>query len=79
MMEIGIFRRELHEFDMINKEMAEQIELFDWVYLADGKEVVFENSIQPIGKMAMVSPHGSLVELFILREWCNDFKPLDEF
>lgn len=78
MIEIGIFRKELHKFDMINKGMEEQIELFDWVNLADGKEVVFESSVDTIGFMAMVNVYGRMVELVIFRDWCNDFKPLNE-
>ena len=79
MMEIGIFRKELHEFDMINAGMENQIDLFDWVNLADGKEAVFENSVDTIGFMAIISPYGNLIELAVFRDWCNDFKPLNEF
>lgn len=79
MMEVGIFSKDLHEMEMINNGMADQIDLYDWVYLADGHEAVFEDSNQAIGRMALVGSNGELVELLILREWCNNFKPLSEF
>ena len=46
--------------------------------MADGREVVFENSVEPIGFMTMVNKNGKPVELAIFREWCNDFKPLSD-
>ena len=78
MMEIGIFRKELHEIDMINNGMTEHIGAYDWVSVADGREVVFENSVEPIGFMTMGNKNGKPVELAIFREWCNDFKPLSD-
>ena len=78
MMEIGIFRKELHEIDMINTGNEENIGKYVWVDVADGREVVFENSVEPIGFMTMVNKNGKPVELAIFREWCNDFKPLSD-
>lgn len=78
MMEVGIFRKKLHEIDMINNGMTEYIGAYNWVDVADGREVVFENSVEPIGFMTMVNKNGKPVELAIFREWCNDFKPLSD-
>ena len=78
MMEVGIFRKELHEIDMVNNGMEEYVGAYNWVDVADGREVVFENSVEPIGFMTMVKRNGKTVELAILREWCNDFKPLSD-
>ena len=78
MMEIGIFRKELHENDLRNSDMTEYIGAYNWVSVADGREVVFENSVEPIGFMTMVNKNGKPVELAIFREWCNDFKPLSD-
>ena len=78
MMEIGIFRKELHEMDMINNGMEEYVGAYNWVDVADGREVVFENSVEPIGFMATVNVNGKPIELAIFREWCNDFKPLSD-
>ena len=78
MMEIGIFRKELHEIDMINNGMEEYVGAYNWVNAADGREVVFENSVEPIGFMTMIKKNGKTVELAIFREWCNDFKPLSD-
>ena len=78
MMEIGIFRKELHVREMINSGMADQVGAYSWVDTADGKEVVFEDSVSSIGFMTMVNQSGRLVELPVLREWCNDFRPFSE-
>ena len=78
MMEVGIFRKKLHEIDMINTGNEENIGKYVWVDVADGREVVFENSVEPIGFMTMVNKNGKPVELAIFREWCNDFKPLSD-
>ena len=78
MMEVGIFRKKLHEIDMINTGNEENIGKYVWVDVADGREVVFENSVEPIGFMTMVNKNGKPVELAIFRDWCNDFKPLSD-
>ena len=78
MMEVGIFRKELHEREMINSGMADQVGAYSWVDTADGKEAVFEDSVTSIGFMTMVNQSGRLVELAVLRDWCNDFRPLSE-
>ena len=78
MMEVGIFRKKLHEIDMINTGNEENIGKYVWVDVADGREVVFENSVEPIGFMATVNVNGKPIELAIFREWCNDFKPLSD-
>ena len=78
MMEVGIFRKELHEMDMISNGMTEYIGAYNWVSVADGREVVFENSVEPIGFITMVNKNGKPVELIVLRDWCNDFKPLSD-
>ena len=78
MIEVGIFRKELHDIDMINNDMEEYVGLCNWVNVADGREVVFENSVEPIGFMATVNVNGKPIELAIFREWCNDFKPLSD-
>ena len=79
MMEVGIFRKELHVREMINSGMADQVGAYSWADTADGKEVVFEDSVSSIGFMTMVNQSGRLVELPVLRDWCNDFRPLSEF
>ena len=78
MMEVGIFRKELHDMDMINNGMEEYIGAYNWVNVADGKEVVFNSSVESIGIMTTVNKNGKPVELAIFREWCNDFKPLSD-
>ena len=78
MIEIGIFRKELHEIDMINNGMTEYIGAYNWVSVADGREVVFENSVEDIGLVAISKPNGGFVQLIVRREWCNDFKPLSD-
>ena len=78
MMEIGIFRKELHEMDMINNGMEEYVGAYNWVDIADGHEAVFENSIEDIGFIEIVKPNGGFVQLVVRREWCNDFKPLSD-
>ena len=66
MMEIGIFRKELHEMDLRNNDMEEYVGAYNWVDVADGREVVFENSVEPIGFMTTVNKNGKPVELAIL-------------
>lgn len=78
MMEIGIFRKELHDMDMINNGMEEYVGAYNWVNVADGKEVVFNSSVESIGIMTTVNKNGKPIELAIFREWCNDFKPLSD-
>ena len=78
MMEVGIFRKKLHDMDMINNGMEEYVGAYSWVNAADGKEVVFENSTEPIGFITMVNENDKVVELVVRREWCNDFKPLSD-
>lgn len=78
MMEVGIFRKKLHEREMVNGGMADQVGVYSWVDVADGKEVVFEDSVASIGFMTMINQSGRLVELAVLRDWCNDFRPLSE-
>ena len=78
MMEIGIFRKELHEMDLRNNDMGEYVGTYNWVDVADGREVVFENSVEPIGFITMVNKNGKPVELVVFRDWCNDFKPLSD-
>lgn len=80
MVEIGIFRKELHEMEMRNAGVSlEEIRRYRWVSLADGHEVVFQDSNSEVGLLEMVNIYGEIVELYILREWCNNFKPLSEF
>ena len=80
MVEVGIFRKELHEMSMrIAGASLKEIRRCRWVNLADGHEVVFQDSNSEIGLLEMVNVYGEMVELYILREWCNDFKPLAEF
>ena len=62
MMEIGIFRKELHEIDMINNGMEEYVGEYSWVDVVDGREVVFENSVEPIGFMTTVNVNGKPIE-----------------
>ena len=78
MMEVGIFRKKLHEIDMINTGNEENIGKYVWVDVADGKEAIFESSVEPIGFITMVNKNGKSVELIVLRDWCNDFKPLSD-
>lgn len=78
MMEVGIFRKELHEMDLRNNGMRECVGTYNWVDMADGREVVFENSVEPVGLMTMVDESGRVVELAVLRDWCSDFKPLSD-
>lgn len=79
MVEIGIFRRDLHEMELLNNGNEDQIGEYNWVYLADGREVVFDNSVATMGIMTLYTETGNEVKLFILRDWCNDFKPLSDF
>ena len=78
MMEIGIFRKELHEMDLRNNGMEEYVGAYNWVDIADGHEAVFENSIEDIGLVAISKANGGFVQLVVRREWCNDFKPLSD-
>ena len=78
MMEVGIFRKELHEMDLINTGNEDYIGTYVWVDIADGHEAVFENSIEDIGLVAISKPNGGFVQLVVRREWCNDFKPLSD-
>ena len=78
MMEIGIFRKNLHDMDMDMISNGIYVGAYNWVNVADGREVVFENSVEPIGFMTMINASGKTVELAIFREWCNDFKPLSD-
>ena len=80
MVEVGIFRKELHKMEMKNAGVPlEEITKYKWVDLANGHEVVFQDSNSEVGLLAMVNVYGEMVELYVLREWCNNFKPLSEF
>ena len=76
MMQVAIFNKDLHEMELKNLGMEEYVGEYNWVYIADGHEVVFENSVDSLGTMTLVSDSGNLVNLVIRREWCTDFKPL---
>ena len=78
MMEIGIFRKNLHEMDLRNNGMEEYVGAYNWVDIADGHEAMFENSVEDIGLVAISKPNGGFVQLVVRREWCNDFKPLSD-
>ena len=78
MIEIGIFRKELHEMDLINSGNEEYIGAYVWVDIADGHEAVFEDSVEDIGLVTISKPNGEFVQLMVRREWCNDFKPLSD-
>lgn len=80
MVEVGIFRKELHEMDMRNTGFTlEEIKRYGWVDLADGHEAVFEDSNAEFGTINLLNIYGDEVILYVVREWCNDFKPLAEF
>ena len=80
MIEVGIFRKELHEMDMRNTGFTlEEIKKYGWVDLADGHEAVFQDSNSEVGLLEMVNVYGEMVKLYVLREWCNNFKPLSDF
>lgn len=77
MMEIGIFRKDLHDAHMSLVSPME-VDYWSWARKADGHEVVFADSNSPQGTLATVNDYGQLIELTVLREWCNDFKPISE-
>lgn len=80
MVEVGIFRKELHEMDMRNTGFTlEEIKKYGWVDLADGHEAVFEDSNAEFGTINLLNIYDDEVILYVMREWCNDFKPLAEF
>lgn len=80
MVEVGIFRKDLHEMEMLNTGFSlEDIKKYGWVNLVDGHEVVFEDSNAVMGILTTVNVKGEMVQLYVLREWCNDFKPLSDF
>lgn len=80
MIEVGIFRKELHEMDMRNTGFTlEEIKRYGWVDLADGHEAVFEDSNAEFGTINLLNIYDDEVILYVMREWCNDFKPLAEF
>ena len=78
MMEVGIFRKELHEMDLINTGNEDYIGTYNWVDIADGHEALFENSVEDIGLVVISKLNGGFVQLVVRREWCNDFKPLSD-
>ena len=78
MMEVGIFRKDLHTLAMRMADLHDEIDAHVWVELADGHEVVFDDSNAQIGIMQIVNATGNIVELAILREWCNNFCPMSE-
>ena len=78
MIEIGIFRKELHEMDLRNTGNEDYIGVYNWVDIADGHEALFENSVEDIGLVIISKPNGGFVQLVVRREWCNDFKPLSD-
>lgn len=80
MVEVGIFRKELHEYEMRNAGFGmEEIKKYRWVDLADGHEAVFDDSNAEFGRITMVNVYDEEVIIYVIREWCNDFKPLSEF
>ena len=80
MVEVGIFRKELHEMDMRNTGFTlEEIKKYGWVDLADGHEAVFEDSNAEFGTINLLNIYDDEVIIYVMREWCNDFKPLAEF
>lgn len=80
MVEVGIFRKELHEMDMRNTGFTlEEIKRYGWVDLADGHEAVFEDSNAEFGTINLLNIYDDEVIIYVMREWCNDFKPLAEF
>lgn len=78
MIEVGIFRKELHEMDLINTGNEDYIGVYNWVDIADGHEALFENSVEDIGLVIISKSNGGFVQLVVRREWCNDFKPLSD-
>lgn len=80
MVDVGIFRKELHEMDMRNTGFTlEEIKKYGWVDLADGHEAVFEDSNAEFGTINLLNIYDDEVIIYVMREWCNDFKPLAEF
>jgi hypothetical protein len=80
MVEVGIFRKELHEMDMRNTGFTlEEIKKYGWVDLANGHEAVFEDSNAEFGTINLLNIYDDEVIIYVMREWCNDFKPLAEF
>ena len=80
MVEVGIFRKELHEMDMRSTGFTlEEIKKYGWVDLADGHEAVFEDSNAEFGTINLLNICDDEVIIYVMREWCNDFKPLAEF
>ena len=80
MVEVGIFRKELHEMDMRNTGFTlEEIRRYGWVDLADGHEAVFEDSNAEFGTINLLNIYDDEVIIYVMREWCNNFKPLSEF
>ena len=80
MVEVGIFRKELHEMEMRRSGFSlQEIKRYDWVNLADGHEAVFEDSNAEFGVITMLNICDEEVLIYVFREWCNDFKPLSEF
>lgn len=80
MVEVGIFRKELHEMDMRNTGFTlEEIKKYGWVDLADGHEAVFEDSNAEFGTINLLNIYDDEIIIYVMREWCNDFKPLAEF
>ena len=77
MVEIGIFRKHLH--DMFLRVHHMEPSLVHWSTDADGHEVVFDNSNSPLGVLTMVNEFGKEVNLLVEREWCNDLRPLSDF
>jgi hypothetical protein len=80
MVEVGIFRKELHEMDMRNTGFTlEEIKKYGWVDLANGHEAVFEDSNAEFGTINLLNIYDDEIIIYVMREWCNDFKPLAEF
>ena len=80
MVEVGIFRKELHEMDMRNTGFTlEEIKRYGWVDLADGHEAVFEDSNAEFGTINLLNIYDDEIIIYVMREWCNDFKSLAEF
>lgn len=80
MVEVGIFRKELHEMEMRRSGFSlQEVKRYAWVDLADGHEAVFEDSNAEFGVITMLNVYDEEVMIYVIREWCNDFKPLSEF
>lgn len=76
MMQVATFSKEMH--DVYLRLEHRDNEHYNWVKIADGKEVVFENSITEVGLMTLYNVNGELKEVYVLREWCKNFKPLSD-